>query len=493
MLKRSYFNILKITVAIFIIFFLTVLFIIASDLRSFEIKPLMQLAGVSGLTTALAWISGAIIFTCVLLRSSCTQHYKLTKKTRFLLATWLILNLVIIDWLFLETPITFIFKKNLIYNTKTIDQFKFRDDFYNFSLTTYNHNNAARPQLHKMYERIIFNNPDAYSKQPLGSTIDKYAKKYSIDPISLFFFAYINSFWGEATSGPMPFTHAMTSETFRDLVQAHLPSWFIESEARKWLITSNFFERVTGKYLGFKLRYAFHKATLDISTQPYDLNLFSDVLLVLKEYPNEFPELTEKNPTPLIAAFQRSYHEIVNSALIPPYETPYYLPAYPDSYYKNYRDELKSFARSSFYLTITDFDFATRLMSLNIKYQINYYEKSLGSERWNALPKTEQISLIGMTRDLYTKNIGHPSYNLYSLPELNCTPVEFVANSFLEESPTPDSIQNKTWRPKNYQMLWGGAATKLRILSEVWMTVTDHTLPGIEPEDSLSATSRVIN
>jgi hypothetical protein len=465
----------------------------AADLRLFELEPLIKLAGISGLTTALAWASGALILTYVLFRSSCEQNYKPTKTTNLLLATWLILNLWIGDWLFIEAPITFITKINPIHSMPKIDQIKFRDDFYNFSLTRYSHTNISRNQLQNMYERIIINNPDTYSKHPLGITIDKYAKKYSIEPISLFFFAYVNSFWGEATSGPMPFTHAMTSESFRDLAQAHLPSWFIESEVRQWLISSNFFDQVAGKDLGFKLKYALHKATLDISTQPYDLNLFSDVLLVLKEYPDEFPELTEKKPSPLIAEFQNSYYRIMNSALIPPYENPYRLPTLGKEYYKHHRKELKNFARSAFYLTITDFDFATRLMALNIKYQIDYYVKTLGAERWNTLQKHEQISLLGMTRDLYINNVGHLSYNLYSLPELNCTPVEFVASSFLQEVPIFDPTQNKTWRPKKYQTLWGGAATKLRILSELWITATGHSLPGIEPEDTLTATRRVVN
>ena len=58
-------------------------------------------------------------------------------------------------------------------------------------------------------------------------------------------------------------------------------------------------------------RYALHKATLDVSAQPYELNLLSDVLLVLREYPDEFRDvLGYSGADPGRSALRRSYEGI---------------------------------------------------------------------------------------------------------------------------------------------------------------------------------------
>ena len=43
--------------------------------------------------------------------------------------------------------------------------------------------------------------------------------------------------------------------------------------------------------MSFKLRYAVQKATYDIAIAPFMNSVMSDLFLILREYPEEFPEL----------------------------------------------------------------------------------------------------------------------------------------------------------------------------------------------------------
>jgi hypothetical protein len=233
------------------------------------------------------------------------------------------------------------------------------EDFASFSLVRNAADPEARKHLAVMYERIRINNPDAYARNPIGATIDKYAHRYAIEPSLLFFLNYIDSFYGEAGAGPVPFLDGMTGETIRDTVQIHLPAWLVESSLRRWLASSSFLPNIFGKMPGFKLRYAFQKVTLDVSMQPYALNTFSDVFLVLKEYPDEFPKVfTGRDP--LAVALRESFLSVRDSALLRPYEQPYVHSPYTSEYYARYRKDLKRFTRAAFYSSVTNFDFATR-------------------------------------------------------------------------------------------------------------------------------------
>ena len=99
----------------------------------------------------------------------------------------------------------------------------------------------------------------------------------------LFYLLYLNNFYGEAVSGPLPFAAEMTGKTFRDFVQAHLSWWFVESTFRVQAIESNFFVLIFGERLGTKLKYAVQKATYDISVDPYDTNTLSDIYVILTD------------------------------------------------------------------------------------------------------------------------------------------------------------------------------------------------------------------
>jgi hypothetical protein len=116
----------------------------------------------------------------------------------------------------------------------------------------------------------------------------------------------------------------------------------------------------------------------------------------------------------------------------------------------------------------------------------------LGSVAWDALPAWQQAAMLGMTRDLYVPNVGRLGYNLYALPELNCTPVEFVASSALADRGLLATGLAAVWRPQDHLALWGGAATKLRIFGEVWDVTHGRPVPGLVPEDSISAARRIV-
>src|SRR5262249_7707565 len=117
------------------------------------------------------------------------------------------------------------------------------DDFENFSLARQT-SDASKDELRLMYERTFVNFPEIYKTHPIGATIDKYASRYEVDPALLFFLIYIDSYYGESVSGPIPFLRSMTPETVRDLVQIHLPGWFIEAPPRKYLVSSDIFDRL---------------------------------------------------------------------------------------------------------------------------------------------------------------------------------------------------------------------------------------------------------
>jgi hypothetical protein len=366
-------------------------------------------------------------------------------------------------------------------------------DFAQFSLTQNVKDPAARERLSVMYERVRVNTPDVFVEHPLGATLDKYAIRYDVDPSVLFFFLYVGSFWGEAVSGQVPFLHEMTSETIRDVVQIHVPGWFIENGLRKHLVESKLLEQVAGASFGWKLRYAFHKATLDVSTQPYDLNLFSDLVLVLQQYPAEFPELNgTEDSDPLVVALRDSYRAIGAKALVAPYEQPYAAPALDAAYYSANRQNLKRFTRAAYYRVVLDFDFASRVAALIVKYQGDYYAKKLGQQRWAGIPAWERASMLAMTRDLYMPNVGHLGPNLYALGEINCTPVDFVAAQAVADPEGPGSSEQRVWRPKDYLQLWGGASTKLRIFNELWQVLHAEPMPGLEPENTVDDARRVV-
>src|SRR5262249_20769904 len=143
---------------------------------------------------------------------------------------------------------------------------------------------ADRQRLALMLARIAVNRPSVFAHVSIGATIGKYAQRYGVSPILLLHWTYLDSFYGEAPPGPMPFFNEVNPEMFRDLVQAHLPPWFVESPIRVALIGGPLFDYVAPQAFANKLRYAFQKATYDIAISPYMNSVYSDLFLILREY-----------------------------------------------------------------------------------------------------------------------------------------------------------------------------------------------------------------
>jgi hypothetical protein len=132
------------------------------------------------------------------------------------------------------------------------------------------------------------------------------------------------------------------------------------------------------------------------------------------------------------------------------------------------------------------------VQALLSRYQGDYYQRRLGADRWQALPRWQQVAMLAMIRDLYVPNVGKLGYNLYALPELNCTPPEFVASEALSGSqPLPESPK-VLWRPAQADKLWAGATYRLRILNDVWALAYRDPIPGLGIENTTGDARTVV-
>ena len=466
--------------------FLAVEIAVLVDLFDFEFLPLYELIGARGVGVIVVLNLGliALLYRATMCwRQVAPSYRRLTSAVIVIAAVGLI---GLLQYMFMEMPITVTAVMRARSAAASPGELTESEDFSRFTLTRRAVTPEARATLRVMYDRIRLNSPQVYARFPIGETIDEYSQRYEVDPIFLFFRAYINSFYGEALSGRVPFFRTMTSETIRDVVQIHLPGWFVESKLRIFLIESPFFNRLVGDEAAFSLRYAVHKATLDVSTQPYDVSTFSDVFLVMKEYPEEFKDVLEAPSSDALRSnLKAAFTALRESALQAPYERPYMRPAYTAAYYASNRNQLKRFARSAYCLTVLDFTFATRIQALLSKYQTGFYRRAMGGDVWTGLPDWQRLVMLAMIRDLYTPNVGRPGYNVYALPELNCTPVDYVAGQARDASaellgPTMHVI----WRPPNAEYLWGGAGYQLRVMNDVWSAVNEKPIPGVGLESS---------
>lgn len=467
--------------------FLLALLAIA-DIYSFEYRALAALLGWKGLFVAgLVFVALAVVWSWSF-SASLGRDYHWRTPALVLVAMGAVAAVWLIDWMFLERPVSLRFVGPEKTSGEVVLPAHVTQDFEGFSIVRAITSPQGRQVAKAMYARIWLTNKEIHVANPIGSTIDKYAARYDVEPVVLFHIAYLHSFWGEATSGPVPFLRAMTSEGIRDVVQIHLPGWFVESGLRRKLISGDLLQRLAGPNVGFKLRYALHKATLDVSAQPYELNLLSDVLLVLREYPDEFRDvLGYSGADPVRSALRRSYEAIGAATLQKPYEFPYRITPFDASYYSANRKDVKKFVRAAYYASVADFDLATRMAALLVVYQRDYYRKALGEEVWAGLPDYQRAAMLGMTRDILTTGVGHLAYNVYALPEMNCTPVEFVARSAVEDPGFAEVAKEVVWRPTDFALLWGGTTTKLEVMSEVWQTFKGQAMPGIPARSSAAA------
>jgi hypothetical protein len=460
-----------------------------AHVRGFEWPTLNALLGVRGYLFILFMAAGLVIATVMLLHRAfvarpVARFSSLTVKV-FLIA-WGVAILWLAEWVFMEEPLTVQLRNRMVSAdaqataVSTALQ-RFTADGSIAALTR-QAPNADREKLATMLARVAINRPSVFARYPIGVTIARYAERYGVDPILLLHWTYIDSFYGEAPSGPMPFFAEVNGELFRDLVQAHLPPWFVESRLRRALIEGTVFDRLAGEAYGDKLRYAVQKATYDIAISPFMNSVYSDLFLVLHEYPGEFPELF--GPAAATDPLARSFLAVKDIAVLPPYHDPYGHPPYGDAFYDQHRDELMDFGRAAVYRLISDYDFATRVQALVAKYYDGQYAARLGPERWAAVPEREKTALLAMLRDVYVPNIGKLSYNVYTDAELNLAPINYLAGEAASHFDAVVSTE-KTWMPADTTRLWGATGLMLRVLAETWGVMTGDGLPKVHSADTI--------
>ena len=339
-----------------------------------------------------------------------------------------------------------------------------------------------------MAERIAVNRPGFYHEGQIGAVIRSNADRYQVEPIILFYWLFLSSFYGEAVSGPLPFAAQMTSETLRDLVQAHLPAWFVESPIRKHLIESAVLEHIAGPKIGWKLRYALHKATLDLSMDPYNANVFSDVFFTMSAYEREFEEfLIAPAKDDLTAALQEAYTELKISlgrsvcTRRHPDITEQKLPA----------NAYKKFARAAFLKSYFDFDFSTQVQALLLKRIDQDLRHSQANTIWANLSKPQRASIFAIARDVFVPNVGKPDAVPYLLPELNCAPREYLHTEIAAAGSEAFS-DARSWTPRHPEYLWAGTGYLARLLNEVWIAAYGKNIGDLKATDAAEDAIRVI-
>jgi hypothetical protein len=482
--KSFWFFNFPISLGIFLFLFFEIYLV--QDLYSFELHHSFELFGLSGLLIFL-WInifSIYLLFTLISPKNKDKIAKSNIKKHSIFIVPTALLFLWILDWVFIENPIS-----NRIFagENKAIrsDNLIKNEDLNSFSLYKVA-SQESKDKIKIMYARIQANRYDRY--QPLGfaSKIDQLSTQYQIKPELLFYWLYMGSFWGEAVSAKMPFFKDMTAETFRDYVQIHLPYWFIESPLRVYLVESNLLENIFGSNFGKKLRYAFQKANYDISAEPYDVYIYTDIYIVLKKYRSEFPEIFENNSeNKLNIAIADSITHLESNFSFTPCSPIYHQDSYSESFYNENRRHLIAFARSVFYKLMFDMDFATKIQALVAKNIDSNYEKALGKANWEKVSPDQKLAFIAMLRDVYRPNIGKVSHNLYNLPEFNCAPINFVIDSIKDNNNFNFNLDGNIWLPENHEYLWAGATKKLQILSEVLEITRGKPLQGIRPSKTI--------
>jgi hypothetical protein len=123
------------------------------------------------------------------------------------------------------------------------------------------------------------------------------------------------------------------------------------------------------------------KANYDASVGPFDTNVFTDVLLVMEQYPEEFPELGDPSGSLLDAQLASTFRKLTGHTLLSPCDEPYAHAPRDASYYDDHRADLIRFARTVFYKMTSDFDFATRAHTLLVKHYFDRYEQVLAGAK----------------------------------------------------------------------------------------------------------------
>ncbi len=467
-----------------------------SDIRSFEWQPLGELFGLRGVAFIAFILIGLAVITALCARTAIATMQPVLPRSRTLrlgLLLWIAMVGWLAEWVFLEKPVSVRMQDAAlgqdhirIATERAIARFQGDGSLDALSRTN---DPGRRAQLALMLGRVAMNRPSVFDDVSIGNTIAKYARRYDLSPVLLLDWAYLDSFYGEAPSGPMPFFREINGELFRDLVQLHLPWWFIESPIRIALIEGPWLDYLVPRGLAWKLRYAFQKATYDIAISPYMNSVYSDLFLILREYRGEFPELFGPGaPRNQIA---ESFDVLKDNGLLPPYDFPFTQQRRSPGYYRAHRTELITFSRAAVYRLITDFEFATKVQALVAHYYSDRYSEALGADVWARVPERQKTVLLAILRDVDTTNIGTVSYNLYMVPEFNCTPIAYVS---AEAARDPAAIlqDDVTWLPEDSARFWGATGLMLHGLSEVWATVTGTALPGVTPAATIDDATIVL-
>jgi hypothetical protein len=462
-----------------------------SDLWRFELPYIISMFGLSGILIISLMNAGFLVLTWHFFRHG-SVFVKGSTLAGIFLILWCFVMLWFVDWMFVPNPLTL--RLRLLFRDSVgVAGYHPKADVGALGAFMRDRSPAFPDQLGIMLDRIIVNNPPLYSQNGVAATILKYSRRYNVDPILLFYLNYIDSWYGKGPSGPIPFFSRMTPATVRKLIQVHLPTMMVESPIRVYLASTNFYQYFLGdSFIAWQLREFAHKFTLDASVSPYALNTFSDVLLVMKEYPSEFRELSTDLPGDgLSEALHHAFVAIAPTTLRKPYEEPYEHPSYGSSYYHTYRGDLKKFARAVFYKLIFDFEFGTKVQALRIKYDEQILRNAVGEEPWHDLDNKQKLAMLSMSRDMFTPNVGRLGENLYTLCEINCTPIAFRAAEATRELGVIKTSDN-IWRPREYQHLYAGAGYRLRVLSEVWQAFYGAPLPGLQPTDTVGESLRIV-
>lgn len=466
-----------------------------THMRAWEWAELYPIVGVRGALFAAFMVIGLIAFTWHCLRRVVAPVSAAGRSRWFntLMLSWVLAIVWLAEWCYVEDPPTVAIRDRFI---KPADEEpviadairRYRADGSLAAIKAVLPN-ADERRLAIMLARVAVNRPSVFNHVSIGTIITENARKYGVSPVLLLDWNYIDSFYGKAPSGPVPFCAEMNVQLFRHLVQAHLPPWLIESRFRIEMVEGPWLTRLAGERLGKKLRYGAQKATYDIPISPYMNSVMSDTLLVLEEYPEEYPELfgPDASPSPL----GESFLALRGQGLLKPYDQPYSNARRDAAYYDRHRDQLVSFARAAVYRLGRDFAFATKTQALVARYYMRQYAERIGPDRWAALSERKQTALLALLRDVYTPNIGHLSYNLYMLPEFNATPLAYLAG---EVAQNYDAVrrQDKTWTPAEPERLWGATGLMLRVLGEVWGVTTGTPLAGLHPTDTMDDSLKVL-
>lgn len=464
-------------------------------IRSWEWAWLYPITGVRGIVFAGFLLGGLIAFTwrCVMRAAVPHSYAGRSHAFRIVMVVWIIGVAWLAEWCYFDDPPTVAIRDHFIGPADeepiVADAIRrFRADGSLGALKAVLPNVDER-SLAIVLARITVTRPSVFKNVSVGKVITETARKYGVSPVLLLDWSYLASIYGKSPSGPVPFCAEMNVQLFRHLVQVHLPSWLIESHFRVAMADGPWLTRVAGERLGTKLRYGAQKASYDIAISPYMNSVMSDTLLVLQEYPQEFPELF--GPGAARDPLAESFLALRGQALLKPYDKPYLHKPRDAAYYDQHRNELISFARAAVYRLDGDFSFATKTQALVARYYMDQYAERMGSARWSALSERQQTALLAMLRDVYTPNIGHLSYNLYMSPELNATPIGFLAPEAAENY---DSVArtDKTWVPNHPERLWGATALMLHVLSEVWGIATGTPLAGVHPAATIDDSLKVL-